>query len=914
MENGMRYFTRQPGRSSGRADVTTIPYLWSALALAFCGAVIAGWLSGDLKIASLGLPLSPMRPLTAVAFAAIALSLIAMMQGWRKSGYGLLFPAIAVIMLGSFELLTGHGVSPALWPVTAGIAPPAPYSASPPALFPLLSVALLATATALSPMPGARPCRAIVALPSAVLGIAALSSALSTIDMGSLQPHAFPGLLMTLPTVVPTAALAMALISWHVPVRAGAPTIREPESRVLRTTFVLCLAMPIASAYLSLSADAYGIPAVMRGALQMLIQILVSGSILAWVWIGFTREREARQELLVALDSAPIALMSADGTIRRWSKGCERLFGWSAAEAVSQPHEILLHTGRTDQWSAVTIRLHAGETVENEVTARHRDGRELYLLEQLRAVKTGPGRERVIALSMTDITDRKRAEKALHAADARLALAVEAHEIGIFEWDVASDTMSLSPHAEQLLALAPKTFQGGMKRWREHVLSVYSAGIFPDQDEVVARRLPRFGFRLRSSPTEGQRTIEGSSRCLYAPDGRLLSMIGVIFDASEREERASMLEAREAELRSILETIPDAMVTVDEAGHIRSFSTTAERLFGYDAEELLGMPVTALVPDPLKPRIDQLLDEYSRTANLDFIGRTHNTVALHRNGAEVPVELAISEARIGHQRILIGFVRDMSERLASQARLAEMRDELLHVSRLSAMGEMAAGLAHELNQPLAATTNFLGAADMLLADENVSPTQVRNLVQLASSQALRAGNIIQRVRTFAARGEVETGVEQVSEIVLDAVSLVFSSAERRTVNVRYDLDANAASVLVDRVQIQQVLVNLIRNAVEALDDMQSDFREIVLATRNVGNGMVEFMVSDNGPGIVPEIIARSHEPFISTKAHGMGVGLSICRRIVEAHGGALIIENQAAGGTMVRFTVHCMSELEMAAQ
>lgn len=252
--------------------------------------------------------------------------------------------------------------------------------------------------------------------------------------------------------------------------------------------------------------------------------------------------------------------------------------------------------------------------------------------------------------------------------------------------------------------------------------------------------------------------------------------------------------------------------------------------------------------------------------------------------------------------------------MGSDDKLAEMRDQLLHVSRLSAMGEMASGLAHELNQPLAATTNFLGAAEMLLNEDPVSPAQVRNLIQLASSQALRAGSIIQRVRTFATRGDVETRVEYPDQIVFEAVSLMFMSVERNSVRISYDFADNIPPILVDRVQIQQVLANLIRNAIEAFESSDTPYREIILGARPVSEEMVEISVADNGPGIMPAFLAAAHQPFMSTKAHGMGVGLSICRRIVEAHGGALYVENRQTGGAMVRFTVRGLNETEWAAQ
>lgn len=365
----------------------------------------------------------------------------------------------------------------------------------------------------------------------------------------------------------------------------------------------------------------------------------------------------------------------------------------------------------------------------------------------------------------------------------------------------------------------------------------------------------------------------------------------------------------EEELRSILETVPDAMITADERGCVRSFSAAAEALWGYRSDEVIGRNVTMLMPRRLHAQHRAMLARQSF-----LVGQRRTTTALHRDGTEIPIELAVGEAHSGSERIFIGFIRDLHEQIEGQARLAELQEQLLHVSRLSAMGEIAAGLAHELNQPLAAAANFLGAADLLLADADVQPERVRDLIKFASAQTLRAGDIIRRVRTFVAKGEVDIRVEPVEQIIADAVHLVLSGARMQTTVIRYDLDPACTPILADRVQIQQVLVNVIRNAIEALRDHPGTQHEIVLATRAAPDDMVEISIADNGPGIADHILERRLEPFVSTKAHGMGVGLSICRRIIEWHGGTLSVANQPVEGAVVRFTLPSVSQAELRAK
>jgi two-component system sensor kinase FixL len=370
-------------------------------------------------------------------------------------------------------------------------------------------------------------------------------------------------------------------------------------------------------------------------------------------------------------------------------------------------------------------------------------------------------------------------------------------------------------------------------------------------------------------------------------------------DITARTRAEDALRAREAKISSILRTVPDAMISMDAQARIRAFSATAERLLGYRAEQAIGRPALLLIPPRYRgdPDLRRTLLERGEA------GRTQPFAVLHRDGTEIPVELAVSEARLGEERIFIAFLRDMTERLAGQARLAELREELLHVSRVNAMGEMAAGLAHELNQPLAAAANFLGAADMLLLDGQADGQRVREMVRLAGKEALRAGEIIRRMRDFSSRGAIETRVERLSDVLGDAVDLVLTESERQRAGLRVEIDRAATLIRVDRVQVQQVIVNLLRNALEAVAGRPGVPPAILLRASPAPNGMVQIAISDNGPGFAPDVLQRRHQPFLSTKPGGMGIGLSICRRIVESHGGTLGIEGRTGGGAVLRFTV-----------
>ncbi|MBC6981269.1 sensor histidine kinase [Caulobacter sp. 17J80-11] len=364
------------------------------------------------------------------------------------------------------------------------------------------------------------------------------------------------------------------------------------------------------------------------------------------------------------------------------------------------------------------------------------------------------------------------------------------------------------------------------------------------------------------------------------------------------------LAAREAHLRSILDTVPDAMVVIDEAGLIVTFSPAAERLFGWSEAEVLGRNVSMLMPSPHREAHDGYLTRYLTTGERRIIGLGRVVVGERRDGSTFPMELAVGEMNSGGQRFFTGFVRDLTDRHNTEARLQQMQSELVHISRLTAMGEMASALAHELNQPLAAVTNYLKGTSRLLKADPPPFERVADAVDKAGEQALRAGDIIRRLRDFVARGETERRVENLPRLIEEASALALVGARERGVHVRFALDPQVDQVLADKVQIQQVLLNLIRNGLEAMDEAPTRVLEIRAVP--APDNMVQVSVADTGSGLAPEAAAQLFTPFFTTKAEGMGVGLSISRTIVESHGGRIWAEPNPGGGTVFNFTLRAV--------
>jgi two-component system, LuxR family, sensor kinase FixL len=366
--------------------------------------------------------------------------------------------------------------------------------------------------------------------------------------------------------------------------------------------------------------------------------------------------------------------------------------------------------------------------------------------------------------------------------------------------------------------------------------------------------------------------------------------------------RSSLARLSEAHLRSILSTVPDAMVVIDSHGMIRSFSSAAEQMFGYREADVLGENVSMLMPSPDRERHDGYLHRYMHTGERRIIGIGRVTTARRRDGATFPIELAIGEARAGEERLFTGFIRDLTERQQTQRRLQDLQVELGHVSRVSAMGTLAAALAHELNQPLSAIATYMESArDLLDRPDSESLAMVREAFSESAAQAMRAGQIVRRLRDFIARGEAERRVESLHKLVIEANALALAGGGDHGVDVSLDLDPSCDLVLVDRIQVQQVVLNLVRNAIEAM--AHSEVRKLEIDSQREPGGLVRICVDDSGPGLAAEVRATLFEPFQSTKDTGMGLGLSICRTLIEAQGGRIWAEQSKLGGTSFQFTL-----------
>ena len=377
--------------------------------------------------------------------------------------------------------------------------------------------------------------------------------------------------------------------------------------------------------------------------------------------------------------------------------------------------------------------------------------------------------------------------------------------------------------------------------------------------------------------------------------------VGIIHDMTAELVAGEELRQTAARLHTIIESVPDAIIVIDERGRIDSFSSFAERLFGWANHEVAGKNVSILMPEPYRSRHDGYLERYLTTGERRIIGIGRIVVGLRRDGSTFPMELAVAEMRLGDGRYFTGFVQDLTERQRVEKRAQDLQAELLHVSRLSAMGQMAAAIAHELNQPLTAVTNFAAAAERLLENKPGVPPKASEFIAKAGAQAERAGQIIRRLRRFVERGEIQIRPEALTGVLEEGVALALIGLKDAGTRIELDVAPDLPEVAMDRVQIQQVVINLVRNAIEAMQG--GTRRELTIAAARAEDDRIAVSVIDTGPGVASEVADQLFQPFVTTKSQGMGVGLSISRSIVEAHGGSMSAVANPGGGTIFRFTL-----------
>ncbi len=375
-------------------------------------------------------------------------------------------------------------------------------------------------------------------------------------------------------------------------------------------------------------------------------------------------------------------------------------------------------------------------------------------------------------------------------------------------------------------------------------------------------------------------------------------------DSAEPGSRAQVA----AELKALFDAAVDGIIVIDEQGVIAAFNKAAERLFGYEANDVVGEPVNMLMAEPHRSRHDNYISRYLDTGEAQIIGIGREVDAQRADGSLFPIALSVGEIEGGTRRRFIGLIRDLSAQKAAEAEAHGLQNRLAHVARFSLMGEMAAGLAHELNQPLSAIVNYSQAGKRLAERDEPNIESIRDCYAKITEQALRAGHIIDKLREFLRKNDVSKSELSINDVVTSTLKLVETDARAEGIPIHIDLANDLPRTSGDLIQLQQVLMNLTRNAVDAMKGSPNKNEGVIIQTSQSTPDEVQVSVLDHGPGVPPRLAESIFHPFVTTKRDGLGVGLAISRTIVRAHDGELFCRRNPVGGAIFGFSLPVADE------
>ena len=356
----------------------------------------------------------------------------------------------------------------------------------------------------------------------------------------------------------------------------------------------------------------------------------------------------------------------------------------------------------------------------------------------------------------------------------------------------------------------------------------------------------------------------------------------------------------ELQMGALLAAAVDAIIIIESDGRIREFNGAAERLFGYSRDEIIGQDVGVLMPEPTRSAHGGYLREYLRSGKAHIIGVGREVEARRRDGSLVPVWLAVGEAKTETGSLFVGIVRDVSAQHAARAKHAELEARLAHVGRFSLMGEMAGGIAHEINQPLSAIATYAQAGRRLLNSDNYTIDELQTICKRINEQTHRAAAVIENLRSFFRKQEPSRTPISVNTVIRDVLEFVLLDARNAGISVHLDLAEGLPRIVGNDIQIQQVVLNLTRNAVDAMRGAREVVRRegIRISTRVNESGRVCIAVADHGPGVAKGLSDAVFHPFVSTKDDGLGVGLAISKTIVDSHDGKIGYRSNSGGGAV----------------
>ena len=433
--------------------------------------------------------------------------------------------------------------------------------------------------------------------------------------------------------------------------------------------------------------------------------------------------------------------------------------------------------------------------------------------------------------------------------------------------------------------------------------------IHPDDRDRVRRKVRQatdaadayeFEYRIVTRANE-ERWVWERGRAVDSGRTNKIRLEGFISDVTDRKRAEMALVEARAFSEAVVDTAAEAVITIGASGTIETFNRAAQQMFGYSVEEVQGKNVNVLMPEPYHAEHDQYITRYLETNEARIIGSGREVIAQRKDGSDFPIHLSVSEVRSRRERKFVGLIRDISRQRAAETEARQHREQLAHMDRLNMLGEMATGIAHEINQPLTAISLFAQAGKRLFGGKK-NLDRLPEIFEKLNQHAHRASAVIERMQSMARRRESVREIVDCNALVEEIAKLAESEARIRDMTIAVETEKKLPPVAVATVQIQQVALNLLRNGMEAMQSVDCrDGNTIRLQTKLRNDGDIEVAVIDKGCGVSEAVAKNLFTPFSTTKDSGMGMGLSISRAIIVAHGGHLDFYNNDSGGATFFF-------------
>ena len=439
-----------------------------------------------------------------------------------------------------------------------------------------------------------------------------------------------------------------------------------------------------------------------------------------------------------------------------------------------------------------------------------------------------------------------------------------------------------------------------------------NGGVHPDDLPHVIAEFGRsmttgtpYGSELRCRRADGvYRWFQNRILPVRDTEGRITGWYGLLTDIEDRRRAEDELKRSEARHRVVVETASDAVVSIDESGAIILANPATGRIFGYNPEELIGKPLTVLMPGAMRKFHEAGFKRYLETGERRLNWQGTEVTAQRANGEEFPAEVSFGEMAVDQRKIFTGFIRDVSEKKRAEQALLDTQAELSRMMRVMSIGQLTASIAHEVSQPLSGIIINASTCLRMLKSDPPNIDVARETVQRAIRDSNRASEVISRLRALFSKKQMNVEPLDVNEAGSRSHSAAVRGTQRNNVILTNEFSDHLPAVHGDRVQLQEVILNLLRNASDAMSSIEDRPRQMVLRTE-MEDGQVRLLVRDSGVGFTPEVARQMFESFYTTKSDGMGVGLSISRSIIEANRGRLWATVNDGPGATFAFSIPC---------